>query len=131
MTQSLSNGKQPRIPELDGLRGIAILLVVSVHYFYDPDARMPLGLHFVQNFFALGWTGVDLFFVLSGFLIGGILLKSLCDGRLNTMGDVFVFWKRRWFRTLPNYYLFLFLALITAKYGEGGIPEGAGRQLAP
>jgi len=52
-----------------------------------------------------GFLGVELFFVLSGFLIGGIILRSFGDspGRKNLKS----FWIRRWFRTLPNYYLFL------------------------
>jgi peptidoglycan/LPS O-acetylase OafA/YrhL len=103
MTQSFSTAKQPRIPELDGLRGLAILLVVSVHYLYDPDANLPLGLHFLQNFFVLGWTGVDLFFVLSGFLIGGILLD------VRSSPNYFkTFYIRRFFRIVPLYYAWIF-----------------------
>jgi peptidoglycan/LPS O-acetylase OafA/YrhL len=41
MTQSSSNTRQTRIPALDGLRGFAILMVVSIHYFYDPGAKLP------------------------------------------------------------------------------------------
>ena len=58
----------------------------------------------------LGSVGVDLFFVLSGFLIGGILWRTgaqLRSGRV-LMG----FWLRRWLRTLPNYYFFLVVAVL-------------------
>ena len=103
MAQPPSNGKHSRIPELDGLRGLAILLVISVHYFYNPDANMPAVLHFLQGFFGLGWSGVDLFFVLSGFLIGGILL----DAR-DSPNYFKTFYIRRFFRIVPLYYLWFF-----------------------
>ena len=66
-----------RIPELDGLRGLAVLGVVLFHYFSSSDfgARGTTLGYFVK-IFGLGWTGVDLFFILSGFLIGGILLET-------------------------------------------------------
>jgi peptidoglycan/LPS O-acetylase OafA/YrhL len=59
--------------------------------------------------------GVDLFFVLSGFLIGGILLRTMSEGM--NWRDVSHFWKRRWLRTLPNYYLILLLNFIFVSYG--------------
>jgi len=68
---------QGRIPELDGLRGIAIFLVLLAHYisqYRTGDTGTLLGK--VQRFFSLGWSGVDLFFVLSGFLIDGILMDA-------------------------------------------------------
>jgi len=110
MTQPPANGKQPRIPELDGLRGFAILQVISIHYFYNPTATLPAGLHFLQSFLALGWTGVDLFFVLSGFLIGGVLL----DVRTSTTYFK-TFCIRRLFRIVPLYYLWL-LCLVALVY---------------
>jgi peptidoglycan/LPS O-acetylase OafA/YrhL len=98
-----------RIPELDGLRGIAILLVLLFHYFYHyPDASyQPAGL--IRNTFlqfersiSLGWTGVDLFFVLSGFLIGGILL----DARSSPLYFK-AFYVRRLYRIVPLYYVWI------------------------
>ncbi len=61
-----------RIPELDGLRGLAIILVLFYHYVESS----PLLPRFLSIAGRLTWSGVDLFFVLSGFLIGGILLKA-------------------------------------------------------
>jgi peptidoglycan/LPS O-acetylase OafA/YrhL len=67
-----------RMPELDTLRGVAVLLVLFFHgfYFIAGAARF----HGPIRWFVLatdaGWTGVNLFFVLSGFLITGILLDS-------------------------------------------------------
>jgi peptidoglycan/LPS O-acetylase OafA/YrhL len=123
MTQSPSNGKQARIPELDGLRGFAILLVVSIHYFYDPGANLPQFLHYLQSFFALGWTGVDLFFVLSGFLIGGILLEVRASSNYFK-----TFYIRRFFRIVPLYYLWLFcliaLVLLGGRFFQSPTPSG-------
>ena len=59
----------------------------------------------------MGTIGVDLFFVLSGFLIGKIILKQL-EKRKTTFKDFGYFWFRRWFRTLPNYYLVLTINIL-------------------
>jgi peptidoglycan/LPS O-acetylase OafA/YrhL len=118
MTPSSSNGKQVRIPELDGLRGFAILLVVSIHYFHDPDPKLPRLLHYLQPFFALGWTGVDLFFILSGFLIGGILLEA------RTSSNYFkTFYVRRVFRIIPIYYLWIVCFIVVAIVGGQFFPS--------
>jgi peptidoglycan/LPS O-acetylase OafA/YrhL len=53
-----------------------------------------------------GFMGVELFFVLSGFLIGRILLKLAREGSVHWLRGFYI---RRWFRTLPNYYLFVFI----------------------
>jgi len=99
-----------RIPELDGLRGFAILFVVLFHYAYFPDEPgSPLLVH-IRSLFSLGWTGVDLFFVLSGFLIGGILLDAKASPNYFK-----TFYTRRFFRIIPIYYLWIasFIFLIT------------------
>jgi peptidoglycan/LPS O-acetylase OafA/YrhL len=100
------------IPELDGLRGLAILLVILCHYVGNPD-HAPLGFwpHRFLLAFTAGWSGGDLFFVLSGFLIGGILL----DAR-DAPHYFRAFYIRRVFRILPIYYLWtlLFAATIAA-----------------
>jgi len=106
-----------RIPELDGIRGIAIGMVLLYHYFFGP-IEAPLGsfLSYFQALGRLGWTGVDLFFVLSGFLIGGILL----DARQST--NYFpVFYTRRFFRILPIYYVFLLAVLAVSALGIFGL----------
>jgi peptidoglycan/LPS O-acetylase OafA/YrhL len=88
-----------RIPELDGLRGLAILLVLICHFGYE--ANSAAGHHwlfFLLDAGSLSWSGVDLFFVLSGFLIGGILL----DAR-NSPNYFKAFYARRVFRIIPIY----------------------------
>ena len=86
-----------RVPVLDGLRGIAILLVLVTHFCvftYRP---------FIDLLFfkaaAAGWIGVDLFFVLSGYLITGILLDAK-----GAPGYFRTFYTRRVLRIFPLYY---------------------------
>src|SRR4051794_8006957 len=77
-TQSQTRAEPPRhVPALDGLRGVAILLVMWNHFapqwLTGQTAGWPGVAHRLLN---AGWAGVDLFFVLSGFLITGILLDA-------------------------------------------------------
>jgi peptidoglycan/LPS O-acetylase OafA/YrhL len=111
--------KEPRILELDGIRGVAVLSVVFYHYaVIGPGAEFHTWLYWGRAAFRLGWSGVDLFFVLSGFLIGGILL----DAR-NSPRYFQTFYARRGFRILPLYFLWLALyPLAVAAYSRWGIP---------
>ncbi len=92
-----------RIPQLDGLRGLAILQVVLLHYITASN-HGPSGtpLAYLTKIFGLGWSGVDLFFVLSGFLIGGILLDARESPRYFQ-----TFYLRRVHRIFPIYYLWV------------------------
>ena len=77
---------------------------------------MPEARYKYINFFI--FDGVSIFFVLSGFLIGGILIKLLKENILNSK-LIITFWVRRWFRTLPNYFLILIiLILLDSIYNE-------------
>jgi peptidoglycan/LPS O-acetylase OafA/YrhL len=108
------------IPELDGIRGLAIGMVVIYHYFIQIGVA-PRGtlLWYVLLPGRLGWSGVDLFFVLSGFLIGGILL----DAR-ESSNYFKVFYTRRFFRIVPVYALFLICFFLLAYFtGAGRIPK--------
>lgn len=68
--------------------------------------------HFVKKIDFLGFWGVELFFSLSGFLIGGILWRDLVKPNQVNLKHTFNFWLRRWYRTLPNYYLFLLIMIV-------------------
>ena len=94
---------------LDVLRTAAILLVIFCH------GTVLLPDFLVSRLLAkwTGYVGVELFFVLSGYLIGTILLKLLTEESVGAPFSSLIggFWIRRWFRTLPNYYLFLLIQI--------------------
>jgi len=92
------------IPALDGIRGIAILLVLMVHFIPPVAMQWRVAEWFMKVFATGGWVGVDLFFVLSGFLITGILLRTKDRPRY------FVnFYMRRTLRIFPLYFLALLI----------------------
>ena len=82
------------LPELDGIRGLAVLTVILHHGFG----------------FELGWFGVELFFALSGYLITGILVDA--KGRHRGWDYFRGFYGRRSLRIFPLYYLVLLLVLV-------------------
>src|SRR3984893_11025519 len=89
-----------KIPQLDAVRGLAVLLVLL----HNTDRYPSLHLHLISD---NGWMGVDLFFVLSGLLISGILLDTK-----QSEGYFRNFYARRCFRIWPLYYsvlLFMFV----------------------
>src|SRR3954462_341739 len=92
-----------RVPELDGIRAIAIWMVMICHLIFNfpnPEHafdRMPRAVHLLLDH---GWLGVDLFFVLSGFLITGILVDTKNDPRYAVN-----FYGRRLLRIFPLYIL--------------------------
>jgi len=90
-----------RIFGLDLMRATSLVLIMVVHgsYLFATHAR-----EVVLGLTPVGVVAVETFFVLSGFLIGQILLK-ISEGKLTLQGSLV----RRWFRTLPSYYLFLLL----------------------
>lgn len=105
------NQQHQRIFGLDIIRALAIVFVVMGHGAFLIDNTAIEAFPYVRLI-----DGVDLFFVLSGFLIGGILLKRINKSDQFDIAALFNFWKRRWFRTLPNYYLVLILNAIFAFY---------------
>lgn len=101
-----------RLEALDILRAFAIFLVFMWHY---PEAAFaPIG--------AVGWTGVDLFFLLSGYLIGNQIFSAL---RKRHDFSLKSFWYRRLFRTLPNYWFVLALYFLIPGFQEWHEPMSA------
>ncbi len=98
-----------RIAELDGVRGLAVLLVMAYHAFaYQMMHEAWSGwARVVVTMTNLGWLGVDLFFVLSGFLITGILLRT--KGKPGALSN---FYTRRALRILPLYFAVLLIVLL-------------------
>ena len=98
--------KKQRVFGLDVVRTLAILLILCSHstILIFPESQSTL----IKTIQFFGTIGVDLFFVLSGFLIGGILIKQI-EAKQTKFKNFTEFWMRRWLRTLPNYYLVLLI----------------------
>ena len=106
-----------RVFGLDILRAVAVLLVLVGHSVahFEPPA-------WIRWFWgAQGTLGVEIFYVLSGFLIGNILITLARQGRLHTSAMVWDFWSRRWARTLPLYFFFVLLYLRFDYLGVGDL----------
>ena len=100
---------------LDTLRAVAIVLVFMYHYMVFVSHEATFG--WASE---IGWAGVDLFFVLSGYLIGDQIFRGLGRGQRLS---VKVFYARRFLRTLPNYYVVLaFYFLLPALMGGKAPP---------
>ena len=114
-----------RIFGLDLMRAVAILLVLMAHSYEYVLPGLDIDLHKL-----FGFLGVEVFFVLSGFLIGRILIDLVDNNEGLTWPHLRRFWIRRWFRTLPNYYLSLLIYLLFFFFT--GIPENmeAGKTLS-
>lgn len=104
------------VSALNGIRGLAILQVVLAHTHYlvnsDPQAVYMTNSWFVNRIFEPGYLGLDLFFVLSGFLISSLLLRDLADRSAGSRKRTTVlryFYARRALRLLPALYVMLAL----------------------
>jgi peptidoglycan/LPS O-acetylase OafA/YrhL len=99
-----------RIPQLDAVRGIAILIVM-VHNYYIHLTMLPLA-----SVASYGWMGVDLFFVLSGFLITGILFDTR-----QSEGYFKNFYIRRCLRIWPLYYAIVFVMFVVVPHAQPAV----------
>lgn len=118
---SMFQADNQRLLQLDVLRGIAILLVLGHH---PPVSGQQAGLFTPLAYWweFIGWSGVDLFFVLSGFLIGGLLFKELrVHGELNLSR----FYVRRCLRIWPPYYVCIAVAFLIVLIRNHGDFSGA------
>ncbi|WP_162523818.1 acyltransferase [Flavobacterium sp. LMO8] len=105
-----TNTLRNKIFGLDVFRAIAILLVLFSHLYYVLDIPNQL----VISLSGLaGFIGVEMFFVLSGFLIGRILLEQMNTNEFY-FRNLIHFIKRRWYRTLPAYYFVLIINVVIA-----------------
>lgn len=114
----MSSARRPsfqrdHLPSLDGLRAAAILLVL---WFHLPRSVLPNWINRASIALDPGYFGVDLFFVLSGFLVTRILLF---DKSSNEHGSLSRFYVRRLFRIFPIYYLLL---TVCAIFGSQDVP---------
>ncbi|MBD5802547.1 O-acetyltransferase OatA [Azoarcus sp. Aa7] len=110
MNQENTDIKTVRVYGLDVIRAFAIIFVLIGHSFEHSKIAPE-----IQVFGRLGILGVELFFVLSGYLIGTIIMRLIDEGRLHSISDINEFWKRRWLRTLPLYFVVL-LAFLRFDY---------------
>lgn len=104
-----SQEKSTRYFGLDNLRAFAILWVMLFHYKYFVSNVNDFGL--LSDY---GWIGVDLFFVLSGFLISEQIFKKSLQQDFSFK----VFYLKRFFKTLPNYYFVLLLYFMIPHFAE-------------
>lgn len=112
-----------RIPALDFLRGIAIVLVLFRHLNISGGGLFNLGARFLNGG---GWVGVDLFFVLSGFLVSGLIFNEYeTRGSFNPWR----FFVRRGFKIYPVFYLFLAITFGMTLYWHFATPERTRRYL--
>jgi peptidoglycan/LPS O-acetylase OafA/YrhL len=109
MTRSQSGSD--RIPSLDGLRALSILLVLLAHV--SGTTGFPIPMHVMETF-DIGNMGVRVFFVISGYLITGLLIRE--EQQTGTI-SIRQFYFRRTLRIFPAYYTFLALVAIAAAAG--------------
>lgn len=120
MSSAASSTTKTRLPGLDLLRGVAILLVLGRHGEVAPESSPALH-KLTQAWFNGGWIGVDLFFVLSGFLVSGLIFAEHAK-RGTFSPHLFVI--RRGLRIYPVFFVFLALVILLRVLGDKHIDYG-------
>lgn len=110
-----------RLRELDVLRCVAIALVLFRHSEGLIQGVPGWSGEILQALARWGWVGVDLFFVLSGFLVSGIFFKAWKDGKPMSLSR---FWVRRAFKILPGFWVYLGFITAVVAWRESQIPWG-------
>ena len=105
-----------RVESLDFLRGIAILLVLVRHIPSDFGFMSGVFLDIISKFKSVGFIGVDLFFVLSGYLVSGLFFHKINNG---LEPNVSRFLCRRAFKIWPSYYIYLSVIFLIGFYNNG------------
>lgn len=114
--KGLAAALPPRVPSLDGMRAVSIGLVLISHLIYSSGTRNP---RLTTAAGSLGGFGVEVFFVISGFIITHLLLKEF--DRTGTI-SLRNFYIRRAFRIWPAYYLFLGTVVVLQRLRVLGLP---------
>jgi peptidoglycan/LPS O-acetylase OafA/YrhL len=123
-----TGAREGRIASLDVVRGLAILMVITTHNAIFPQAHgflyAPIT---IMN--RIGWSGVDLFFVLSGFLVGGLLMREQKQQNRIDAGGFLI---RRASKVWPSYFVFLaaYAAVQIMDARNGGTPASRAEALA-
>ena len=105
-----------RIESLDFLRGIAIVLVLLRHFPDDISFVGGVSFQVISHLKSLGYIGVDLFFVLSGFLVSGLFFQKMAKGEKPLIKRFLV---RRAFKIWPSYYIYLLFIFSYGIYSNG------------
>jgi peptidoglycan/LPS O-acetylase OafA/YrhL len=114
-----------RLMQLDVLRALAVLLVIFRHYGPHPRAGEGTWGYILDTPHRCGWMGVDLFFVLSGFLVSGLLFREYKRDQGIRAGRFLI---RRGLKIYPAFYVFLFVTVAVVLCGIGGATAlGEGR----
>jgi len=116
-----------RLIELDGLRGFALVMIL-VYHSVSQEGEYPAGtfLAYLQRSVGMGWTALDLFFVLSGFLIGGILMNA------RESGSYFkTFYARRFFRIVPVYFAWVLFYILLIAFAADEVVKFSNSGLRP
>ena len=108
-----------RIKQLDGIRGIAILLVLIWHYYVLLPSDNSNFYNLIKRALNFSWSGVDLFFILSGFFIGGQLIDNMPAKNLTS-----TFYYRRFLRIVPPYLIILVPFILISSAGTWQVQKG-------